>query len=130
MFQNIIRTLSACNATTLLPRAKSSIFDFTYDVIVTSYEGGLAPNLHTSSVGFLGRCVRNSEFLRLRVTETISEKERGNLMWRLKGGADPLVPEHGTVHLFWWQIDFQHPKLPQDWNFHFLSCMQCHVREG
>ena len=113
MFQNTVGTLSACNATTLLPTAKSSIFDFTYGVIMTSYEGGLAPNLHTSYViRFSCRCVRNFAFQRLCVMETMSEKESGNFMWRLKGGAGPPVPEHGTVRLLWCQIHFQHPKLP------------------
>ena len=111
MFQNTVRTLSDCNATTLLPTAKSSIFDFTYNIIVTSYEGRLAPNLHTGSVGFSGRCVRNYAFLRSRVTETMSEREKGNFIWRFEGGADhppppPPVREHGTVRLFWCQIHF------------------------
>ena len=54
----------------------------------------------------------NSAFLRLRVTETMSEKERRNFIWRLKGRADPPRILAWQGRLFWCQIRFQHPKLP------------------
>ena len=57
-------------------KLKVAIYNLTSDVIVTSFQVGLTPNLDTTSARYSGRCVQSFASLSLRVA-TISSQNKG-----------------------------------------------------